>query len=308
MAAGPAQSLRLLVITGLLGFVTPTWSTAQTHATDPNGLYGDDTGAYVHPPAAPREGEFRRRTPQTTSTPRGLYDDDYELGARLPSMPALGEFRRRVPESTSSRFAPDFRGYMRASGSEPNDDDPIGAKERTESRLPYDFANGRDDEPGFRPDRAGSRFSEAERGARQDSYVQYLKERDPARRAQLYREYLGTKSKSTGDRPAPRDPSEFSRNASASQPSFGFGFDRGRSITERESPSSSSPGPTAPRSSLFSTSRARGQDSPALFRRGDESATRKSAGASSRRPSSSPTSPAGRSRSAGQGLESGRDR
>jgi hypothetical protein len=308
MASGPAQPLRLLAIIGLLGLVTPTWSEAQTHATDPNGLYGDDTGSYVHPLAAPRPGEFRRRAPETTSTPRGLYDADYDLGARIPSMPTLGGFRRRVPEGTSSRFAPDFRGYMRASGFEAVEDDPVGVKERTESRLPYDFANGRDDEPGFRPDRAASRFSESEREARQDSYVQYLKERDPARRAQLYREYLGNKSKSTGDRFAPRDTSEFSRNASATEPSFGFGFDRGSAITERESASSSSSSLTPPRSSLFSSSRARGQNSPAILRRGEESATQKSAGASSRRPSSSPTRSPGRSRSAGQSLESGRDR
>ncbi|SIO55466.1 hypothetical protein SAMN05444166_5098 [Singulisphaera sp. GP187] len=258
---------RLLLFVSLATLITPTWSQAQGPPTDPRGLYGA-----------------------------------YEPFARLPTPPKEGEFRRRIPESTKSRFAPHFRSYMGESGTEDILNRPAGVRGRAGVKSPVNFANDDDDEndnkndKGFQSAQVTSRFGEKERETRRDAYREYLKERDPAKRAQLYREYIGKNaySQSSGDRSATHDLSNPSLPSVLTSPP-GFGRDRGGSSTRPFLSSSPSSSPAVPRTSLFSSSQPKAQTSPGLFRRSDGPATQKSTGSASRRLPSRATGSAGQS-------------
>lgn len=272
MALDFTKFVRLLVIANLATLIAPTLSKAQVDPTDPRGLY-ESYGPLERPASVPKENEFRRR----------------------------------IPESTKSRFAPHFRGYMGETGTEGFGDTLSGVKGRGGLRSSYDFADGleNENEKGFQSARVSSRFGDKERDTRRDAYREYLKERDPAKRAQLYREYLGknSNSQSTEDRSLRRDTTNSSQAPSMIEPP-GFGMNRVGSIGNRAASSSTSSSLPAPRASLFSSSSrgAKTQTPAGLFRRSDEPATQKSTGSPSRRPS--PRS----SETGGQGFESDRDR
>jgi hypothetical protein len=275
MALDLTKFVRLLIFASLSTLATTTWTNAQGDPEDPRGLY-EAHGPGTRPPATPKEGAFRRR----------------------------------VPESTTSRFAPHFRRYMGESEDKNFDDHPAGVKGRPGSRLPGDFADdldietetGTESETGFQSALTKSRFSEQDRETRHDAYQKYLKERDPAKRAQLYRDYLGKKSQSptssTGDRSSPFEILNSSRSATSTEPP-GFGLNRGSSTRNGTLPSS---GIAPPRGSLFPSSRANTPTPPGLFRRSDEPAASSSTGSASRRP------PSRSSGSAGRNLEDDRDR
>lgn len=233
MALAPVQILRPVVIAGFLGLMAPAWSGAQTVAKERSYLYDADLETFIRPTRPePREGEFRRR----------------------------------IPKGTRSRFSSGFRDYMRDLGSEAPELDPDPLEERRRERSRYDFAfgNGEEDpfarakETNFRLERATTRFSEKEQETRHDSYLRYLKERDPSRRAMLFREYVkagsqddaardGHRTTTDDDREGSRSESSRTRLGADSRTGTDSTFDRtdrqgasGRSYYGREGSSSSS--------------------------------------------------------------------
>lgn len=265
------KRLRILMFAGLTTFVTPAWSTAQD-PEDPRGLY-ESNGPLMRPSATPKAGEFRRRTPMTTK----------------------------------SRFAPGFRNYMGESEVEDSADRSAAGPGRAGMRPPSNFTDRldfeneqrreqegeRESEPGFISTHAPSRFSDQERETRRDAYQEYLKERDPAKRAQLYREYLGKRSPSSsptlGDRSTAHDILNSSGPGSLiGRP--GLGQSRSGAMTNPGVPST---GPTAPRRSLFSPSGSQPRGEAGLFRRNDGPAPPLSTDSSARRPPTRSTGSAG---------------
>ncbi|AGA28117.1 hypothetical protein Sinac_3889 [Singulisphaera acidiphila DSM 18658] len=258
MALDFRKCVRLLIFAMLSTLVTSTWSKAQD-PEDPRGLY-ESYGPLTRPSAPPKPGEFHRRT----------------------------------PKSTKSRFAPHFRRFMGESEEDNLGENPTDGLGRAGARSSSNFTDGffddedeseHENQKGFLTTHSTSRFSEKERETRHDAYREYLKERDPAKRAQLYREYIGknSQSPSAGNSSSLRDILNSSDPASSATAPPSFGLSRPGSTTNRALPSSTSSGPAAPRGSLFSSSGSKTQAPPGRLRRNDEPAPQKSTGSPSRR-------------------------
>ncbi len=160
MASNRSKISRVLAIAGLVGVA----------------LIGE---------AAPARG-------QHTADPYNPYNQEYDsyVYSQFPTSPGLLPNQVILDGRSSIRGANQFQSFM-------NRTDTFGAEDvygprRTGPGVPYYSAYrryDRDYDRYYQPNTSSNRAYFRDQQARQQKYLDYLKERDPKRRVQLYREY-----------------------------------------------------------------------------------------------------------------------
>jgi len=161
---------RLLSLSGLLGlsfFAWPPLATAQDHTADPYKPYNSAYESYVYP--------------------------SYPTNGLMPNQSVL--------EGRAGGYgrANRFQDYM-----EGGEDDFGFGRSRSGAGVPYYSAYRQFDRYGRDYDRgtqgaSGDRAYHEDQQARQEKYLEYLRERDPKKRAELYREYTSESRKAARD-------------------------------------------------------------------------------------------------------------
>lgn len=248
MALDRPKVFRSLAVAGLLGFATlgpADRAPAQDHTPDPYRPYNSGYDQFIYP---------------TYPNGVGLVPNQNVLEGRS----GFGRANR-------------FQDYLDGGDSGLGGDLSVGGR-RTGPGVPYYSSYrryDRDYDRVYQPNQTSDQDYYRDQQARHDKYLEYLRERDPKRRAQLYREYTRDSQKASRDLSAPRGTLSRSgaSNSSAPRSTTAPGLGRGSSapgLGRNPAPATGS-GPATPRAGILARPSAGGAPPPsATLRRSEE--------------------------------------